>query len=318
MEVIVMHIYFKGCYTVLGKIECRDKKKRFCFVVAVKDEPNATVYITPGDGTIESFHEAETSDAMVSFLKEYAGDSGKKLPPNLSTELSRATSVLSQSTRRVLTHIKYGLNQKDLDEQLFSVRDKYWSLDNDHWERLPMLTSVVGSVDVFLFLTDDTARAIQEYLKFEAPEPFLALRHLHRARREGNPRHKWIDATIAAELGIKEFLLRKKPDLEALLLEMPSPPLNKLYGAILKQYGGESSPWKNKIAKGAEVRNDLLHIPRHKAIAPWKANEYVNDVQSAIYHLLALLYPEDPLVDAFHKPKKTIKLKPLRTKNDSP
>jgi len=46
-----MHIYLKGCYTVLGKIECRDKGKRFCFVVAVKDEPNVTVYITPDDGT---------------------------------------------------------------------------------------------------------------------------------------------------------------------------------------------------------------------------------------------------------------------------
>jgi len=102
------------------------------------------------------------------------------------------------------------------------------------------------------------------------------------------------------------------------LLEVPSPPLNKLYGTVLQQYGGESSPWKNKIAKGAEVRNKLLHIPHHEAIDPWEANEYVDDVQSAIYHLLALLYPEDPLVNAFHKPEKTIKVKPLKTKKDSP
>jgi hypothetical protein len=312
-----MLIHLKGCYRVLGKIECRDKGKRFCFIVGVKDEPNAAIYINPGDGTIESFHEAEISHAMTGFLKEYASDSNKKLPPNLSTELSRATSVLSQSVRRVLTHVKFGLNQKDLDEQLFSVCGEYWSLDNDHWERLPMRIRAVGSVDVFLFLSDDTAQAIQECLNVEAPEPFLALRHLHRARRESNPRYKWIDATIAAELAIKEFLLRRKPDLEALLLEVPSPPLDKLYGAILQQYGGERSPWKNKIANGAKVRNKLLHIPHHEAIDPWDANEYVDDVQSAIYHLLALLYPEDPLVDAFHKPKKTMKLKPLGTKNES-
>jgi len=312
-----MHIYMKGCYTVLGRIESKDEEKRFSFVVAVKDEPNVTVYITPGYGIVESFHEAEISDDMFSFLKEYMDDNNKKLSRNLLAELSRLTSILSQSTRRVLTQIKYGLNQKDLDEQLFSVRDVYWSLDNDDWEKLPMLVSVVGSVEMFQFLTDDTTQAIQEHLKVEAPEPFLALRHLHRARREGNPRYKWIDATIAAELGIKEFLLRKKPDLEALLLGVPSPPLNKLYGPILQEYAGESSPWKNKIGKGAEVRNDLLHIPHHKTIDPWKANEYVNDVQSAIYHLLALLYPEDPLVKAFHKPEKIIKIKPLKTKNDS-
>lgn len=312
-----MLVYLRGCYTVLGKIECQDKGKRFCFIVPVKDEPNATIYITPGDGTIESFHEAAISHEMISFLKAYASDSSKKLPPDLSTELARVTSILSQSVRRVLTHVKFGLNQKDLDEQLFSVRGEYWSLDNDHWERLPMRTAIVASVDVFLFLSDDTTKAIQERLNIEAPEPFLALRHLHRARREDNPRYKWIDATIAAELAIKEFLLRKKPDLEALLLEVPSPPLDKLYGAILQRYGGERSPWKNKIANGAKVRNKLLHIPHHEAIDPWDTNEYVDDVQSSIYHLLALLYPEDPLVDAFHKPKKTIKLKPLGTKNKS-
>jgi hypothetical protein len=312
-----MLIHLKGSYRVLGKIECKDKGKRFCFIVALKNEPNATIYITPGGGTIESFHEAEISHAIISFLKEYASDSSKKLPPNLSNALWRATSVLSQSARRVLNHIKYGLNQKDLDEQLFSVRGEYWSLGKAHWEKLPTHFHVVGNVDSFLYLSDDTAAVIQECLNIEAPEPFLALRHLHRARREGNPRYKWIDATIAAELAIKEFLLRKKPDLEALLLEMPSPPLDKLYGAILKQYGGEISPWKNKIAKGAIVRNELLHIPHHKAINPWDANQYVDDVQSAIYHLLALLYPKDPLVDAFHKPKKTIKLKPLGTNNES-
>jgi hypothetical protein len=312
-----MLIYLKGSYRGLGKIECKDKGKRFCFIVAVKNERNATIYITPGDRTIESFYEAEISQEVISFLKEYASDSSRKLPSNLSAELWRASSVLSESARKVLTHVKYGLNQKDLDEQLFSVCGEYWSLGKAHWEKLPTHFHVVGNVDSFLYLSDDTAAVIQECLNVEAPEPFLALRHLHRARKEGNPRYKWSDATIAAELAIKEFLLRKKPDLEALLLEMPSPPLDKLYGAILKQYGGEISPWKNKIAKGAIVRNELLHIPYHKAINPWDANQYVDDVQSAIYHLLALLYPKDPLVDAFHKPKKTIKLKPLGTNNES-
>jgi hypothetical protein len=316
MEVMTMHIYLKGCYTILGKISCRGKGKRFSFAVAVKDELDVTVYVIPDGGTIEVLHQAEISKSMIDFLKEYVSDNSKRLPQNLRAELLRITTVMSESTRRVLTHIKYGLNQKDVDEELFSVRGVYWSLDNEHWERLPMLTTVVASVDTFLFLTDDTARFIQGYLNIEAPEPLLALRHLHRARREQNPRHKWVDATIAAELGIKEFLLRKKPDLEALLLEVPSPPLSKLYGSILQQYGGEKSPWKNKMAKGAEVRNELLHIPYYKTIDPWKANEYVDDVQCAVYHLLALLYPEDALVRAFHKPEKTIKVKPLKTKND--
>jgi hypothetical protein len=58
-----------------------------------------------------------------------------------------------------------------------------------------------------------------------------AFRHLHRAENErDDPRHAWIDATIAAELAIKEFFILYKPELAPFVLEVPSPPLSKLYG----------------------------------------------------------------------------------------
>ena len=87
------------------------------------------------------------------------------------------------------------------------------------------------------------------------------MRHLHRAKSENIAHHKWIDATIAAELAIKDVLSKANPDLELLLMEMPSPPLVKLYGVILEKHLGEKSPYLKRIKNGVEIRNRLVHKP---------------------------------------------------------
>ena len=102
----------------------------------------------------------------------------------------------------------------------------------------------------------------------------------------------WIDATIAAELAIKEFLITYKPEVEVLLLEVPSPPLYKLYGSILKSYTGEKSPKVKELAEGAKIRNLLVHKPEQTNIDHQEAIDYVSDVEFAIGHLLYLLDPQ--------------------------
>jgi len=131
-------------------------------------------------------------------------------------------------------------------------------------------------------------------------EPFLALRHLHRARTEDIPRYKWIDATIAAELAIKEFLMKLRPEVVTLLLETPSPPLHKSYGPVLESFGVERSPKVSQIRKGVEIRNKLVHRPEEIRITLQDANTYVRDVEIAVYHLLLSLYPNDPNVRRFY------------------
>jgi len=115
-----------------------------------------------------------------------------------------------------------------------------------------------------------------------------------RARNDSNPRYMWIEATIAAELAIKEFLIRQRPELETLLLEVPSPPIYKMYGAILKAYGGKTLPNKiyKQLSAGAEIRNKLLHRPHDEPIDHQKALDYVSAVAGAIQHLLSILYPK--------------------------
>ena len=295
-----MRVYLKGCYTILGAVRCKSKASEFRFDVPIEGKPAVMVNVIPGENRVESFYKFDVSEEMWEFLQSDCSDPSK-LRGELQTELSEMKTPLSQATRKVLNLIKYCFNQVGLDEALFSVRDTYWSVDRTKWKRLPMMGRAIGAIHSFKYLNENTANAIQEYLNSDH-KPFLALKHLHRAKRESNPRHKWIDATIAAELAIKEFLIRKRPDIETLLLEVPSPPLHKLYGSVLKSYVGKRSPKATELAKGAEVRNKLVHRPKDKPIDAQKSNVYVQDVEIAIFHLLTLLYPEDPIMKRFSKP----------------
>ena len=104
----------------------------------------------------------------------------------------------------------------------------------------------------------------------------------------------WIEATIAAELAIKEFLIRQRPELETLLLEVPSPPIYKMYRPILKAYGGKTLPREifKALSDGAEIRNRLVHRPQDEPIDHQKAVDHVSAVAEAIEHLLRILYPK--------------------------
>jgi len=299
-----MLIHLKGCYTILGKIVSDSKEHRLRFSVPLKDKPPVIVEIIPTENSVESFHEFEVSEEMWNILQTDLYD-GKDLPANLQAELSEMTSGISQATRKVLHLIKYCFNQTDLDENLFSVKGKYWSTDKSEWKSLPMLIHAIMDIHNLLSLNEDKTEAIQEYLD-SGLEPLFALRHLHRAKRENNPRYKWIEATIAAELAIKEFLMRTKPDVETLLLELPSPPLHKLYGPILESFTNQRSPKLKELTKGAEIRNKLIHRPKDIEIKEEQANKYVHDVEIAIGHLLTLLYPEDPIMERFFKPRARI------------
>ncbi|MEM0007767.1 MAG: hypothetical protein QXR89_05845 [Candidatus Bathyarchaeia archaeon] len=286
-----MFIYIKGCYALIGEIASNLKENRIRFKVALKDKPPVIVEINPTEKIIESFHEADISEDLREVLNRDSVDI-RKLPEDIQTQISEITSIISLATRKVLNLIKYCLNQTELDENLFSVKGYYWSKDRLEWKHFPMLTKLVVDIKNVTPLNEDNAKIIQEYLDNDF-QPFLALRHLHRAKNEDNPRYKWIEATIAAELAIKEFLIRKKPEVEALLIEIPSPPLHKLYGSILESFTGQKSPKLKELQKGAEIRNKLIHRPKEIDISAQEANKYVQDVEIAIGHLLTMLYPEN-------------------------
>jgi len=296
-----MLIHLKGCYGILGEVISDSKEHRLQFSVPLEDKPEVIVDIIPDEKSIESFHQFEVTKKMWAVLQTDICDA-KDLPEELQTELSEMRSNILQATRKVLNLIKYCLNQKDIDEKLFGTKGTYWSIDKVKWKLVPSTLYGILYIQNFVSLNENTAKAIQEYLEGDQ-EPFFSLRHLHKAKKEDNPRYKWIDATIAAELAIKEFLIRLKPDIKTLLLEVPSPPLHKLYGSVLESFTKQRSPKLKELQKGAEIRNKLLHKPKVGNVDAEEANKYVQDVEIAIYHLLTLLYPKDPIMKTFYKPR---------------
>jgi hypothetical protein len=204
-------------------------------------------------------------------------------------------------TRKVLSFIKYYLGFTKLDEQLCTPKKLLVSNDNASWIEIPFFPVPTDIwIELIMNLDTDTSKVIQNNIDNKI-EPFIALKYLHRAKNENIPSFKWIDATIAAELAIKEFLIRKKPDIETLLLEVPSPPLSKLYGVVLKSITGQSSPVLKEIDNGAQIRNKLVHRPSEVPIEATKALKYVQAVETAIFHLVYLLYPDDPIVRYYYQ-----------------
>lgn len=281
-------IFIKGSYTIQGEIA--SEKKNISFQVTVPGKPPISVNVIPEEKQIESFQEVEVSNEL---LRALEANDYRNMSENLDSELLEIDSGVQQAAKKVLHLIKYCFNQLRMEDSLMSVKGNFWSKDGTNWNRLHGRLSVAVTAIGKISLNDDSCKWLQEYIDSDY-QPFLALRHLHRARNDSNPRYIWIEATIAAELAIKEFLIRQRPELETLLLEVPSPPIYKMYGAILEAYGGKTLPKKisKALADGAKIRNRLLHRPHDEPVDHQKALDYVSAVAGAIQHLLSILYPK--------------------------
>lgn len=209
---------------------------------------------------------------------------------------------MESAGRKLLSTIKYGLNLSLLDDNIVSRNGSFkfeYTTDYNHWDTVNNTTKTIRS-HTHYFL-NSMENQVRTYLKNDF-EPFIALKHLHRAKNDDDARFKWIDATIAAELAIKEFFVRKHPMLKTMLLELPSPPLKKLYKNLLLVYAGEESPLPSRFFDDASrIRNELVHRPQDVLITIEQAEEYVAGVEKAIYHLLSLLYPEDSTIQGIYR-----------------
>lgn len=220
---------------------------------------------------------------------------GASLSESTRAAIRPPLDEIRASVRNLLALVKYHLRHFDLCEGSYSVKSEQWCTDTGEMRGIPTTISVISHFSSIQPLDERARDAVQAALN-DGVLPLVAMRHLHRAKHESQPHHKWIDATIAAELAVKEVLCRARPEMEAMLMEMPSPPFAKMYGSLLKHYLGEESPFRKRLITGQETRNTLVHRPGALRIDPQEANNYVAVVEGAIFHLLSLLYPRDELV----------------------
>ena len=254
--------------------------------VTVNYENNEIITVIPNIEVPIGFAEKLTSIGKFDF---------ENVPNELKDEVLLISRCLTLATKKVISLIKYYLRHLSISENLFSVKETKWGESINTLNELPSCMSMSMTINSSEPLRENTINDIQSALNNKI-EPLIAMRHLHRARSESIAHHKWIDATIAAELAVKEVLAKVNPDIEMLLMEMPSPPLTKLYGSILEKYLGERSPFLKHIRNGVEVRNRLIHKPYAEQIDAQEANEYVAYIEGAIFHLLYKLYPNETLL----------------------
>ncbi len=226
-------------------------------------------------------------EAFINIPKEF------NWPSNLIEERHRMANLGETTLRNVQRHLKYHFDQYDLDESLQIVATTFCF--TAHYSK-HFLLPPAQRLKPHEFSSIEITKGLSESLMAKIirdDEPLVAMTHLHRAIRETNPRHRWIDATIAAELAVKEVLIRKVPMLRSLLERLPSPPPPVLYGTVLEEYCGEKSPVLKQIEKGASIRNKLVHSPKEIEISEQDAENYVKDIEFALLHLRTILFNDD-------------------------
>jgi hypothetical protein len=225
-----------------------------------------------------------------------------ELPPKPAKVLSETTQEdfteeTLQEMRKLFAPLRTGhermLNlitqEQELDEpRMLMSGSSQWSFDGYNWVTLPINIMMTGVTLRPRYSLDAEWKGHIQAIFDLREEPFIAFEHLHEARRGRGARFTWIEATIAAELAIKEALSRLEPRLTPLLLEVPAPPLRKLYGTILENVAGERSPYVSKLDMGAEKRNQLVHRPEAIKLDPQEVVDYVGVVDRTIWHLVGL------------------------------
>jgi len=217
------------------------------------------------------------------------------LPADLSiSELpSDARGVLEAVFDRLyrLNRWAFDLTLQELrlyDERQLTSGPRQWSRDDTTWYELAHEIRITGVEGYPVYKLDTEWIAHLQELVRAGEQPFLAAQHLHEARRHRGTRFRWIEATTAAELAIKEALLRIEPRFAPLLLEVPAPPIGRLYGSVLEAVSGQRSPFLKALQKGIEVRNRLVHRPSEPDPDQQELADYVSDVDRALRHLRGL------------------------------
>lgn len=262
-------IYLKKTFKILSKLDRKKPNKEYTFKISDKFQSNIVINPFSQDGFIIS--EINMENIEVESLSE--------------EELYKYSEEINGHITKLLAVIKYYFEYRDLPEDLFQIEQIMWSHDNINWINLEKHINLMAHpIDKSIEINDNAAVDIQNILVNKI-EPFIALRYLHLAMSSNDPVFKWLDAAIAAELAIKEYLIIKDPSMKD-KLEKEQLYVVNLYDVELKQYLKKSSCKLKEIKNGASIRNKIVHSPKRPVIAWEDAVRYVDDVKEAIYELI--------------------------------
>lgn len=297
-----MPVYFKKVYNVYGEIDKEGTENHYPFLINMREYNNAelNLQLDLQEKKLTVVTQVEVSTELLEMLTNQ-----DVVLREMHEELNALSNIMHDNAHKFMRYLKYSLNQYNLDERLISLpKHFYFSLDNVEWIPITMGGTLYPDINFGVCKLNGTVlEEIKTYFQNDL-EPLLAMKHIHRAKKEEIPRYKWIETTIALELAIKEVLMRKNPDVKFLLLELPSPPLDKLYNQIFKHYFNEEIPKKMRkiVTEGAKTRNKLVHSPQEITIERQDAINYVYQAEELIFYILKILYPDDHIINKLNTP----------------
>lgn len=242
----------------------------------------ATVTVSDFGDNIHAVATFNVSDDMYKSLKSSLNYNSTSV--KVRKEYLNISIALHNATRQIFDLIKQELYLYEL-RWLTSNPDE-WFNNVEEWKIIPWQTASTAWRSHSAHKLNKKWVSHLQLLLDRGEEALLAIDHLHEAERATGPQFQWIEATIAAELAIKEILVRIEPKLEVLLYNLPSPPLDKLYGDVLKSISGESSPFVNVVRDGARIRNYLVHKPKSHIFNYQEVYDYIANIKKAIKYLL--------------------------------
>ena len=155
--------------------------------------------------------EFEISDSLHSALT--TNMSVEDLPDDIRAELIQVNSPLLNANHRSLQLVLQELNSPAHHTESWGTQA--WSSDGTEWNDYPFFGFQIGDFGLLHLpnLDSDAQARVQSVLN-RLEEPLVGFQHLQDARRVHGDRYKWILATVAAELAIKETLIRLEPKLK--------------------------------------------------------------------------------------------------------
>lgn len=218
-----MKIFLQGRYTIIGECHFSEEDDVVCFNVPIEDALPVEVKILTKEKHVEAYQEVEVDQQFVELLEADLLKSEKSFDDDISV-FNDKNKHLSFAVNKTIYGIRFFFNWGGLDKNLISSRGDYWSIDNQNWFNYPRRLRGYISSRSFTTLSERTSSYIQSYINGHLWEPFIAFQFLDKAKDESNPIFKWINATIAAELAIKEFFIMYDSKFEQFIVEVPSPP----------------------------------------------------------------------------------------------
>lgn len=218
-------------------------------------------------------------------------------PPPYRDLLAKVELGLTDLAQRCITLIQWRLELRGNYRPLKEGSCLFWSFDGTDWRPIPAVSYLTGNVDCFPLpkVGESIQAEAVDLLKAGEDEPLgqELLREAIELRDSGNERTAFVIAVMAAEVGVKQAIMKLSPPTKHLLGEVQSQPLRNLLEGLLPLVSAVCTVdgrvfvptgILDALESATKIRNKIIHQGQHP-----KYRERLAESIDAVRDLLYLL-----------------------------